>query len=609
MAEEKGEQIVSEVEGADDPGVGLFKALTVKSFAEKIDVPLVELMTTLVKNGFMMNLNSVIEFEVASIIADELGKKVYLIESKEEEVRSEIEEIDLGVLINEKDKDNLIERAPIVSVIGHVDHGKTSLLDFIRKSNIVSKEAGAITQSIGAYQVKYNDKAITFLDTPGHEAFVAMRRRGVRATDVAILVVAADDGVKAQTLEAIHHAKEAGVPIIIAVTKIDKPDSNIMRVKEQLAERNILIEEWGGNTICCPVSSKSGEGMNNLLESILLMAEMAELKACENRPAIGTIIESNLDQKLGATASVVIHTGTLLPRDIVVIGQVHGKVRSLLDYNKKSLEKAGPSMPVLLTGLSGVPQVGDILRVVPNERLAKDMAQNLKTKRDKVKKHKDALDLELVTRKVREKSTKGINIILRADTEGSLEAIKASLARVKTKNAVIRVLRAKTGDVVGSDVSLAEISEAFVVAFNVTASSDAVMQSQESNVEIMKYDVIYKLVEDLTKKMIESLEIEYDKVDIGKAEVLKIFLSKKEFLIAGIKVKKGKVKKGSKATVIRNKEEIGTCNITKVQLINDSVQEVEAPHECGITIENFKILEHDQLEIFELVEQKIELIK
>jgi len=608
LANLKEEKVISEEIIETEDSIGLAKTMTVKSFAEILKLPLVEVMTCLVKNGFMMNLNSVLDFDIMGIIADELGKKVHLVESQDEH-KSQIEEGDLGVLLQEKDKSGLIERPPIISVIGHVDHGKTSLLDYIRKSNVASKEAGLITQSIGAYQVDHKGKKITFLDTPGHEAFVAMRRRGVRATDVAILVVAADDGVKAQTLEAIHHAKEAGVPIIVAISKIDVPGANLQRVKEQLAENNILIEEWGGEVIAMGVSAKSGEGIDKLLESIILLSEMAELKANPNRTAVGTVIESNLDQKMGAQATMVIHTGTLRPREIIVIGEAYGKVRALLDYNKKNIEEAGPSTPVLITGLSKVPQVGDILRVVSNEKMAREMASNLSKKREEAKKKKESMDIELVTQKVKEKSIKGINVILRADTEGSLEAIKSSLARIKTRDAHIRIIRTKTGDVNMSDLSLAQITDALIVIFNVSISADIESKARDNKVECIKYNVIYKLVEDLTARMLSSLEIEYEEISLGEARILKIFLTKKEFMICGIDLYRGIIKKGIKAKVIRDKETVGEVSINVVQAGTKEVQQLEAKTECGISLKGCKILEGDKLELFEMIIKKAELVK
>jgi len=606
---EKGKSEPEEETEKNNESIGINKTITVKAFAEILQIPLVDVMTTLVKNGFMMHLNSVIDFEIAAIIADELDKTVHEINEIDAGNTSEIEEIDLGVLLHEKDKANLSERAPIVSVVGHVDHGKTSLLDYIRKTNVVSKEAGAITQSIGAYQVKYKEKEITFLDTPGHEAFVAMRKRGVRSTDIAILVIAADDGIKPQTIEAIHHIKEAGIPLVVAMNKCDKEDANPSKLKEQLAAHNILLEEWGGNTIGVEVSAKTGKGIDQLLESVLLVGEMAELKANPNRNAIGTVIESNLDQKLGASATVVIHTGTLYPRDIVIVGEAYGRVRSLLNHKKKSIKKAGPAVPVLLTGLNTVPQVGDILKVVPNERMAKNLTQNLAQKREKSKRQKESLDLELITRRVKEKRLKGISIILRADTEGSIEAIKNSLSKVKTKDAKIRVIRSRTGDVSDSDLSLAQLSNAYLIIFNTGISTEAQSQAQDNNIEILKYNVIYKLVEELTARMLSSLEKEFEEIALGKAEILKIFLTKKDFMICGIDLKSGIVKKRSKARVIRNGEIVGIIDIPKVQIVAQEVSKMEAPTECGIKVEKLQIQEKDVLEIFELIERKIELIK
>jgi len=592
----------------DKDSIGLGRTITVKNFAEVLQIPLVEVMTTLVKNGFMLNLNSLIDFDIASIIAEELNKNVHLIENVDDN-KSEIEEIDLGVLINEKDKANLKERAPIVSIVGHVDHGKTSLLDYIRKTNVVDKEAGAITQSIGAYQIEHDDKKITFLDTPGHEAFVAMRRRGVRATDIAILVVAADDGVKPQTIEAINHIKEAGIPLIVAINKIDKEGANLMRIKEQLTEHNVLIEEWGGSVIIVPVSAKTGEGIDKLLETILLLAEMQELKANPSRQAIGTVIESNLDKKLGAIATIVVHTGTLHPRDIVVIGEAYGRTRALINHNKKSVKEAGPSVPVLITGLNKVPQVGDILKVVPNERFAKNLAENVAKKREESKRNKESLDLELITKKVKENKLKGINIILRADTEGSLEAIRNSLSKIKTKNARIRVIRSKTGDVVVSDINLAQLSNALIVSFNTKINPESKMKAQDNNIEVLTFNIIYKLVEELTERLLTSLEKEYEEIELGTAEILKVFLTKKDFMICGINLKTGLVKKKSKAKIFRKKELIGEIDIPKVQIIAKEVSRIEAPAECGIRAEKLKVEEGDKLEIFELVEKKIELIK
>ena len=578
----------------------------VKNFAEIINVPATQVISELVKNGFMITINENIDFEIAALIAEELEVSITL-DAKAKETH----DFFAGDLKNllEEDKKNGSIRPPVVSVMGHVDHGKTSLLDAYRQSDVVSLESGGITQSIGAYQTKINDRLITFIDTPGHEAFIAMRRRGVQATDIAILVVAANESVKSQTIEAISHAQQADIPIIVAITKCDLADANIEKVKTDLAEHNLLSEEWGGDIMMIEVSTKTKQGLDDLLESVLLMADVAELKANPDRPAVGSVIESNVDINLGKIATVLIHTGTIKIRDSFVIGAAYGKVRTLLNDHSKQTKKAVPSEPILITGLNSLPEVGDILKVVTTEKEAKALALDFEKKRaDNNEQNKD-LSLDFITSRVKEESFKGIRVVLKTDTLGSLEAVKEQLATVKTDNARIKIIRARTGNISQSDIILAESSGAHLVGFSVNfASPDVEKEAKQRNIRTHNHSIIYKLVEELGKVMLESLEPEFEDVDLGVLEVKKVFLTEKNFMIVGGKITEGEVEKNAKVKVYRADKQVATSEISKVQRGTSQVKQVVKGDECGVQFQGkFRVKEGDNLHFYKTVEKKFEL--
>jgi len=588
-------------------GVPVKPIMTVKSFSEAVKLPVTKVIMQLANDGFMANINEKIDFDIMELLSDELEVDIYLDDSV-----SEIEkhlDMDLAKLM-EIDKKNGVTRAPVVSVIGHVDHGKTSLLDAIRKTSVVSGEAGSITQSIGAYQVDIDGQPITFIDTPGHEAFIAMRRRGVHITDIAILAVSSNEGVKPQTKEAISHAKDAGVPIIVAITKVDLEDANVEKVKTELSELELIPEEWGGDTIMVETSKNDKSTLDKLLESILLMAEMLELKADSTRTAIGSVIEANVDKKIGNVASVLIHTGTLNCRDIITIGGTYGKVRTLTNDCSVKVQSATPSMPVQITGLSKAPFVGDILKVVKTEKEAKKLTA-LFARESAKRSEAESLTSEVITNK--EKDFKGIQIILKVDTKGSKEAIIDALAKVKTEHAYIKVVRSDVGSISQSNVLLANAVKSYVVSFGVGYSSLEVEQeARRRGVKVYQFNIIYKLVEDLTQLMLSSLEAEYEDIDSGTLTVKQVFLTKKKFMIVGGKVEEGMIEINSSVRVMRGEgeeqEQVGVGNITGLQKGPSKVGRVAVDEECGVTYEgNVKLVEGDVLQFYKTVEKKVVL--
>ncbi len=581
---------------------------SVKEFSDLIHIPATKVIMQLIQDGFMVNINESIDFDVMSLVGEELGIRIEL-DTAAATLQSMVS-VDLGVLLAE-DKKGGVTRSPIVSVMGHVDHGKTSLLDTIRKSNVVDKEAGSITQSIGAYQVHVHDRDITFIDTPGHEAFIAMRKRGVQSTDIAILAIASNEGVKSQTKEAISHAKEAKIPIIVAITKKDLPDANIDKVKTELSEIGLVPEEWGGDVMMIPVSKHDIESINKLLDAVLLQADIMDLKADPKRPAIGTVIESNFDAKLGKIATILIHTGSLSVRDTFVIGSTFGRVKNLLNDRRKTVEKAGPAMPVMITGLNDLPHVGDVLQVVANEHEAKKLSDTIAEKRGTSGKSASDIGLELLSTSKEGDAMKGICIVLKADTIGSLEAIKDSLGKIKTENAKIKIVRGRTGNISQSDVLLANATDSDLVAFNVDfASPDVKHEANAKNIEIHHYNIIYKLVEDLTQKMLESLAPEFEDVDLGILKIKKIFFTEKDSMIIGGKVSESQIEPNVKVKIYRNDAQVSTGEILDIQRGPSKVVAVQVGEDCGATFKGkFKLKEGDELHFFKTVQKKVELQK
>ena len=484
------EKITVKIEPGDE--VEIPEAITVKEFAEKTGLSPVKVIGELMKNGILANINQTIDFETASIIADDFKIKL-----KRRRSAAAIEDISMGnleTLIKEADEKDLVHRSPIVTVMGHVDHGKTKLLDAIRETDVVSGEAGGITQHIGAYQVEKNGRKITFIDTPGHEAFASMRARGSKITDIVILVVAADEGVKPQTVEALNHAKEAEVPIIVAINKIDKENINIDRVKAQLAELGLQPEDWGGKTIMAPVSAMTGEGIPMLLEMILLVADMENLKANPNRPAVCTVLEAHLDKSLGPVATILINTGTLRISDALVVGDICGRVKIMKNYAGVSIKEAFPSMPVRIAGLEGAPHTGDIVQVVGSMEEARRKADEVKTMRDEMSAKSSIGNIEKIMSAIQSGKLKTLKIVVKADTFGSLEAIKQTLSQVKHEDVSIKIIHSGVGNISESDVMMAGASEGLVIGFNTIANLHVKGVAEKTGVQIFTYQIIYKLL-------------------------------------------------------------------------------------------------------------------
>ena len=572
----------------DEIGVGELASRMKKTGAEVVK--------TLMKNGVMASLSDVIDFDTAAIIAEELGCKV------EKEIIVTIEEklIDTA----EDKEEDLLPRAPVVVVMGHVDHGKTSLLDYIRHANVVSGEAGGITQHIGAYQVDVGGKPVTFLDTPGHEAFTAMRARGAMVTDIAILVVAADDGIMPQTVESINHAKAANIPIIVAINKMDKPEADPDRIKQQLTEYELVPEEWGGETIICPISAKTGEGIDNLLEMVNLTAEMQELKANPNRSAHGAVIEARLDKGRGPVATLLVQNGTLHQGDIIIAGTAVGRVRAMTNARGEKLTEAGPSVPVEIIGMSEVPGAGDDFHAVADERMARELVEQRKhDQKMAASSPVGKVSLEDLFSQIKQGEMKDLNIIVKADVQGSAEAVKASLEKISNDEVRVRVIHCAVGAINESDVMLATTSNAIIVGFNVRPDSNAKDTAARNKVDMRMYRVIYDCINEIETAMKGMLAPKFKEVELGQAEVRNVFRITGVGMVAGCYVTGGKMQRGAQMRLLRDNVVIYDGSIASLQRFKDSVKEVAAGYECGITFEKFQdIKEGDVIEAF-LMEQ------
>ncbi|MGP1411202.1 MAG: translation initiation factor IF-2 [Peptoanaerobacter stomatis] len=573
----------------------LDETVVVGEFATLIGVPPTQVIMSLMKMGIMANINQNIKFETAEKIAFEFDK---LVELKEPEEEKE------DIIIQEDSEEDLELRPPIVTVMGHVDHGKTSLLDAIRKTKVTDKEAGGITQHIGASEVYINGKKVVFLDTPGHEAFTQMRLRGAQVTDIAILVVAADDGIMPQTIEAISHAKAADIPIIVAINKIDKPTANIEKVRQELSNNGLLVEDWGGDIIDVPVSAKKGQNLDKLLEMVLLVAEMEELKANPNRPAVGTVIESNLDKGRGPVATVIVSNGTLKVGDPVIAGTAYGKIRALVNDKGQRVKKATPSTPVEILGLNEVPMAGDQFVVMPSEKAARTIGEKRRIKqRDEQMKATSKITLEDLFDKMQEGEVKELDIVLKADVQGSLEAIRQSIEKISNEQVQLKVIHSGVGAVADSDIMLASASNAIVIGFNVRPTSSAIAMAEREQVDMRTYRIIYELIEDIEKAMKGMLDPEYKEVVIGQAEVRETFKVSGVGTIAGSYVTEGKVTRSSKARLVRNGIVIYDGEVASIRRFKDDVKEVARGYECGITLANFNdIKEQDIIEAYEMQE-------
>ncbi len=596
-AKEKSEVNVIKIEKA----VINTEIIPLKVLSEKIGITAAEITKRLFKEGIMKTINDSIDFDTAAFIADDIGVELELkLDKTAEDVLSE------GFEGAPDDAGMLVKRPPVVTVMGHVDHGKTSILDRIRKTNVTAGEAGGITQHIGAYQVTAGGEVITFLDTPGHAAFTAMRARGAQATDIAILVVAADDGIMPQTVEAINHAKAADVPILVAVNKIDKPEANIERVKTQLTEHGLLPEEWGGDAILCPVSAKTGEGFDNLLENINLLAEIKDLKANPDRKAKGVVIEAKLDQSKGPIATVLVQNGTLKVGESVIVGTVTGKIRAMVDDKGRRVTSAGPSMPVSIMGLDEVPNSGDILYAVEHEKLAKLVAEERQNKeKENMLKAASKVTLDDVFNKIAEGEMKILPLIVKADVQGSVEAVKSSLEKLSNAEVKVNVIHAAAGAIKESDIMLAESSKAIIIGFNVRPDSNAKQVAERSGVDIKLYRVIYEAIEDVERALKGMLAPKFTEVYMGKAEVREVFKISGVGQVAGCYVTEGKIIRNGKLRIYRDDVMICEGNVNQLKRFKDDVKEVAQGYECGISIERFNDIKiGDFIESYQVEENK-----
>ena len=569
---------------------------TVSSLANKLGVSAPDIIKKLISLGLMMNLNQVISFENAEIVVLDYGKTLKKSETRDISNFEEYEVID--------DEADLVLRPPVITVMGHVDHGKTTLLDYIRKSHVAAGEAGGITQAIGAYQIDYNGSKITFIDTPGHAAFTAMRARGASVTDIVIIVVAADDGVMPQTKEAVEHAISAGVPIVVAVNKMDKPDANPDKIMQEMAELNLTPEAWGGNTPFVNISAVTGFGIDSLLDTVLAIAEVSELKANPNRYAIGTVIETRADKALGSVASILIQNGTLRLGDPIVAGTVYGRIRTLKNDQGVNIISAGPSTPVEITGLNGSPAAGDKFMAFESEKEAKEIAEKREIEAKNQKQKKEVVSFDDLFNKIKG-GAKEIKVVLKCDVRGSEEAVKSALEKLSTDEVKIRVIRSGIGGITESDVILANASDAVVIGFNVVPSNITKDVAKEYGVEIRLYQIIYKLVEEMELAMKGMLDPEYEEKVLGTASIKRMFKFSKVGSIAGCIVTSGIIKNKAQVRVIRDGVIIYDGIIASLQREKDTVKEVKNGLECGITIENFNDLkEGDIFEVYENVEVK-----
>lgn len=572
--------------------------ISVKDLAIELKKTSSEVIKKLFDLGIMANINQDLDFDTAYLVADSIGITAKLKEVVKDE----------DILFDDSDdrEEDLLPRAPVVVVMGHVDHGKTSLLDAIRKTNVIGGEAGGITQHIGAYKVKVGQREITFLDTPGHEAFTSMRARGAQITDIAILVVAADDGIKPQTVEAINHAKAAGIPIIVAINKIDLPNANIDKVKQELMTYELVPEEWGGETICCPISAKNNLNIDNLLEMVLLQADILDLKANPDRQSKGTVIEARLDKALGPVASVLVQRGTLNVGDTIVLGSSIGRIRTIKDDKGKSIKAAGPSTPVAITGLKDVPEAGDIFYEVKNEKVAKHLIEKRKLEsREKAIANNNVVTLDNLFEKMAIDDMKVFNIILKADVQGTAEAMKASLEKIKNEEVYVKVIHYGVGGVTESDVQLAKAAGAVIIAFNVRPIGMTKSVAEKEQVEIKQYSVIYQALEDVENALKGMLAPVYEEHNIGNAEVRQVFKVSNVGTIAGCFVLDGKVARNAGVRVIRESVVIHDGKLVSLKRFKDDAKEVSKGFECGLQIEEYNDLkEGDIIECYEKVEIK-----
>ena len=553
-------------------------------FGELLEVPPVDVIKELMKNGVMASINQSIDFDTAAIVAHDLGFEP----EEAAEVEKAVETDDDKLVIEEDEGAELTPRPPIVTVLGHVDHGKTSLLDAIRTTNVIEGEAGGITQHIGAYKVEAKGQAITFLDTPGHAAFTAMRARGARVTDLVVLVIAADDGIMPQTKEAIDHARAAGVPIVVAITKIDLPGAQADRVKGQLAEEGLNIEEYGGDVICMSVSAKTGEGIPELLENILVAAEVLELKANLDRDAIGTVVEAGMDRKKGATATVLVQTGTLRVGDTAVVSETSGRIKAMFDEDDERIKEVGPGEPAVVLGLQAVPHAGDVLRVVSDEKVARQIVvQRLREKEAAALHTQPRVTLDTLFGEISAGKVKELNLVLKTDVQGSIEPIRQSLEDLSNDEVKVKIIHSGTGAVNESDTHLAIASGGIIIAFGTGTEQGAERLIEQGKVDLRHYNVIYNITEDVEKALKGMLDPTYTDVVTGHVEVREVFQVRRRPQVAGCYVSDGVVARNDLARVQRDGEEIIDTKISSLRRFQEDAREVQTGFECGIMLENF----------------------
>ena len=586
--------------------IELPEVMSVRDLARALRANPIDVIKELMANGIIASINQTIDYDTAEIVAGELGFQTRPLEAEAPEEPEDALEVSGTLwdeLIRREPPKSLKPRPPVVTVLGHVDHGKTTLLDAIRQANVVGDEYGGITQHIGAYQVERDGRKITFLDTPGHEAFTAMRARGAQVTDLAVLVVAADDGLMPQTREAIDHARAADVPILVALNKMDKPTAQPDRVKQQLADLNLTVEEWGGDVICVSVSALQNQGIDELLESILVLTEMAELRSNPDRPVVGTVIEGQLDRQRGPTATLLVQGGTLRVGDALLVGAISGRVRAMLDYRGEQVSEAPPAMPVLVLGLSEVPKAGDIFREVESERearaLAEDAAERQRLALDRPTSAPGIVSLEDIFDRLQAGEVQELNLVLKADVQGSMEPIVNSIERLGSEDQEVRILHQGVGRITESDIMLASASNAIVVGFHVDVDAAASRTASQEGVEIRLYNIIYKLVEDVDKALRGMLEPVYEKVVSGHAEVRAVFRIRKRGNVAGSYMTDGVAARNSWVRVLRNGEELFDGPLNSLKRFQEDVPEVRSGFECGIGVSGFDDFEEgDILEFY-----------
>jgi translation initiation factor IF-2 len=555
----------------------------VRQLADLLQISSIDIIKQLMRNGIMANINQIIDYEAAATVATAFDYEPH----RKARTAQGATEITRQPRLQTEEASTLKPRPPVITVMGHVNHGKTRLLDAIRQTNVMDTEAGGITQHIGAYRVTVNGHKMTFLDTPGHEAFTEMRARGAQVTDITILVVAADDGVMPQTLEAIDHARAAGVPIVVAINKIDRPNANPDLVKQQLADAGLLVEEWGGDTVCVSISAKEKKGISELLENLLVVAELEDLKADPSRPAVGVVIEAEMDKFKGPLATVLVNNGTLKVSDTIVVGTTLGKVKAMFNDKGKRVRKAEPATPVEILGLSSVPQVGDILTAVDDERQAQALIEKHKQMQTEPSQMPKSVSLNNLYDQISAGRVKELNVILKTDVQGSIEPIRISLERLETDEVQVRIIRSGTGNITESDVMLAIASKGLIIGFGVSSELGARRLAEIEGVDIRHYDVIYNLIDDVDKALKGMLEPVYVEVIQGRAEVRAIFSRGKTEKVAGAYVTEGKVSRGASARVRRGDEVAAESVVSSLRRFKDDAKEVTAGYECGIGIEGF----------------------